>query len=179
MTDEEPPFAVKLRGDANLEPVLCAHLHAEQLLFKMLTAGLHDPTVLDLDRLAFSTKARLAVAMGLMSSEVLGPLTALNKIRNNYAHKADYQFTDADKRDLLNSMPDYALELLLTASDGTVLHTRDDVPLEYMLRVLVCIIESKRQNFIRNKEAEEAALKRLRELIDKTDKVLGRTDKPR
>jgi hypothetical protein len=151
----------------SLQLIIRAHLLAEQLLFAMLTEGLKNPSIIDLDRLSFTTKARLAVAMGLMEQDVLPPLVGLNALRNNFAHKADYKFADKDKADLLNAMPSYVAKVTLSDGDGSDIYTREDVPLERILRVLVCLIEARRQGFVERKEAEEAALNRLREVLDR------------
>jgi hypothetical protein len=158
---------IDLRGDERSQLVIRAHLHAEQSLFAMLTEGLKNPSVIDLDRLSFSTKARLAVAMGLMGQDVLPPLVALNALRNNFAHRVDYQFTDKDKADLLNAMPSYVVNVTLTAWDGNEVYTRESVPLERILRVIVCLMEARRRDLVESKKAEEAAVNRLREVLDR------------
>jgi hypothetical protein len=174
MVDEQRfEDTIDLRGDENLQMVILAHLHAEQLIFAMLTEALQNPTEVDLDRLGFITKARLAIAMGLMNNDVLPPLNGLNKLRNNYAHKAGYKFSDQNKLDLLNTMPDYVMKVILTEKDGTIIHTKDDVPLERILRVLVCLIEARRQDVVDSKKAHEAASKRLREVLDRGKRDRG------
>jgi hypothetical protein len=169
MADDPIPFedTIDLCGDENLQLVIRAHLYAEQLLFAMLTAGLKNPSAIDLDRLTFPTKARLAVAMGLMTQEVLPPLNGLNTLRNSFAHKADYKFTDKDKLDLLNTMPSYVVKVMLANEYGKSIHTREDVPLERILVVLVCLMEARRQDVVESKQAEQEAITRLREVLDK------------
>jgi hypothetical protein len=170
VSDEQVPRfedTIDLRGDESLQLVIRAHLHAEQLLFAMLTEGLKNPSIIDLDRLPFSTKARLAVAMGLMEQEALAPLVGLNALRNNFAHKVDYKFADKDKADLLNAMPSYVTKVTLSDGDGSDIYTRENVPLERVLRVLVCLMEARRRGFVESKRAEEAARIRLREVLDR------------
>jgi hypothetical protein len=167
-----PPYPIDehtlLRGDENLQLVVRAHLHCEQLLFAMLTEGLRNPSAIDLDRLTFLTKARLAVAMGLMMQDVVPVLTALNSLRNSFAHKVDYKFTEQDKQDLLNTMPAYVMKVMLTDHAGNILHDRDNVPLERILIVIVCIMDGRRQDVVESKKADEAAFKRLRESLDRS-----------
>jgi len=105
--------------------------------------------------------------MGLVEQDVLPPLVGLNALRNNFAHKVDYKFTDKDKADLLNTMPRYVAEVTLSDRDGSDIYTRENVPLERILRVLVCLIEARRRDFVESKTAEEAAVKRLREVLDR------------
>jgi hypothetical protein len=56
---DEAKFIVTLQGDDNLQLVVRAHLRAEQLLFKIITAGLQEPGVLDLDRMTFLNEVRV------------------------------------------------------------------------------------------------------------------------
>jgi hypothetical protein len=167
--EQRPRFedTIDLRGDENLQLIIRAHLLAEQALFAMLTESLKNPSSIDLDRLSFTTKASLAVAMGLMEQDALPPLVALNRLRNNFAHKVDYKFADKDKADLLNAMPSYVTKVALSDADGNDIHTRENIPLKQVLRVLICLIEARHQDFVERKEAEEAARKRLREVLDR------------
>jgi len=152
--EQTPRFedTIVLRFDESLQLVIRAHLRAEQLLFALLTEGLKNPSIIDLDRLSFSTKARLAVAMGLVEQDALPPLVGLNALRNKFAHKVDYNFTDKDKADLLNTMPRYVAEVALSDGDGSDSYTRENVPLERILRVLVCLIEARRRDFVEGKK---------------------------
>ena len=52
-------------------------------------------------------------------------------------------------------------------ADGSDSYTRENVPLERILRVLVCLIEARRRDFVEGKKAEEAAVKRLRDVLDR------------
>jgi hypothetical protein len=166
---EKPPRfedTLDLRGDENLQLVIRAHLYAERLLFAMLTEGFAKPDAIDLDRISFMTKARLAVAMGLMREETIPPLVGLNTLRNRFAHKSDYKFSEQDKADFLNTVPDYVMKVMLTNGKGESIHTKDDVPLERVLRVLVCLMEARRQAVVESKKANEEATRRLREVLD-------------
>jgi hypothetical protein len=146
-----------LRGDESLQLVIRAHLYAEQLIFAMISERLAKPDAIDLDRLTFPLKVRLAVAMGLMAEEVIAPLLGLNKLRNRFAHETDYRFTSDDKIDLLSSIPAGIMEVMLTDNDGQSIHTRDNVPLERILLVLVCLMEARRRNVVEGKAAEREA----------------------
>jgi hypothetical protein len=92
----------------------------------------------------------------------------LNALRNNFAHKVDYKFADKDKADLLNAMPSYVTKVILSDGDGSEMYTRENLPLERILRVLVCLIEARRRDFVERKEAEQAAVDRLREVLDRS-----------
>jgi hypothetical protein len=133
----------------------------------MLTEGLDKPDAIDLDRLTFLTKARLAVAMGLMSDTTIPPLVSLNTLRNNFAHRANYKFTQKNKIDLLNSIPTYVTQVILTDGEGKNIHTKENAPLERILRVLICLMEARRQDVVEAKKANAAAVKRLRDVLDK------------
>ncbi len=175
MSSDLSESEINLRADENLQLVIRAHLYAEQLLYGMLTEGLQHPAAIDLDRLAFLTKARLAVAMGIMRSEAVPALAGLNSLRNNFAHKFNYQFTDQDKADLLNTIPPHVVQVILTDSDGSQLHTRDDVPLERILKVLVCLMEARRRHVVRSKKAYIDAQADLRAALDSSKRTLEKS----
>lgn len=163
--------AIDLRGDENLQLVMRAHLYVEQLLFALLVEALPNPNAIDLERLTFPTKLRLAVAMGLIAEEVIPPLTGLNKLRNGFAHKPDHKFTDKDKQDLLNTIPPYVVNVILIDGDGIVLHTRADVPLDRILRILICVVELRRRDFVEHKKSEHEAFLHLRAVLDEQKKA--------
>jgi hypothetical protein len=166
---------INLRADENLQLVIRAHLYAEQLLYGMLTEGLQHPAAIDLDRLTFLTKARLAAAMGLMHPEVVPALAGLNSLRNNFAHKFDYQFTDQDKAALLNTIPPHVVQVIMTDSDGSRLYTREDVPPERVLKVLVCLMEARRRHVVRSKKQMQDAERDLREALDSSKRTLEKS----
>ncbi len=171
---KEPPFesTINLKGNENLQVVIRAHLISEQLLNAILTEHFPKVEVINLDRLNFLTKARLAVAMGLFAEYVLPAMTALNSLRNKFAHDLHYEFAAQDKLDLLNSLPSYVVDIILTDSDGDVIETRDSLPLERVLVLFVCLVESKRRDVVDSKKAEEAAFTRLRSVLDQGKREL-------
>jgi hypothetical protein len=60
------------------------------------------------------------------------------------------------------------MKVMLTDHAGNILHDRDNVPLERILIVIVCIMDGRRQDVVESKKADEAAFKRLRESLDRS-----------
>jgi hypothetical protein len=77
-----------------LTAVLKAHLWVEASLIGLIEVSLAKPGVLDLDRMTFAQKLRLAEASGGLQPEVVPWVRALNKLRNNLAHELDGDASD-------------------------------------------------------------------------------------
>jgi hypothetical protein len=63
-------------------------------LIGLIEVSLAKPGVLDLDRMTFAQKLRLAEASGGLQPEVVPWVRALNKLRNNLAHELDGDASD-------------------------------------------------------------------------------------
>lgn len=74
--------------------VLKAHLWVESMLIGLIEVSLENPGALDLDRMTFAHKLRLAEASGGLQSEVVPWVRALNKLRNSLAHELDEEASD-------------------------------------------------------------------------------------
>ena len=71
-----------------------AHLWVESLLIGLIEVSLAQPEVLDLDRMTFAQKLRLAEACGGLQPETVPWIRALNRLRNSLAHELDGEATD-------------------------------------------------------------------------------------
>ena len=170
-TNSEEDF--ELRGDEQMVLVIRAHLIAERTVYKILTEALVLPNAIDLDRLTLLVKVRLAVAMGLVPEMAIPCLTVLNSIRNKFAHNADYRFSDKDKGELLSAMPAHAAQVALEESEDVV-YTRESIPIERVLKVLVALVEAFRRRARNARADREAAAKLLQEEVAKSWKMLGK-----
>ena len=56
------------------------------------------------DRLEFQAKVNLCSALGLLDLSMKPGLTQLGKLRNKYVHQLDYEATERDPADLVNSL---------------------------------------------------------------------------
>ena len=158
-----------LSAEDSMQVIIRAHLYAEHVLYTLLTDALPKAHLLDIDRLGFATKARLCAAMALIPDVSLPVLVVLNSIRNNYAHKLNYELTRQDVENLLNGFPSYAVDVMLSDEDG-VTYTRKTVPLNRVLLVAVSLIEAHRLDFVEMKKSEREAIERLRVEIEKSKK---------
>ncbi len=79
---------------SELSPILKGHLFIERIVETIISNHLKDPKALfQKNRLTFDLKIDLASAMGILDKKYISAFKALNKIRNNYAHKDDYKVT--------------------------------------------------------------------------------------
>lgn len=118
------------------QSLLRAHLWAEHFLVELINGGLAKPSALKSDRLSFGLKVEFAVSLGVMPEGLAPSLMCLNGLRNKAVHRLDYQFSDADKKTLLDSMPAGVRGEILkeTASDA--------VSLPPILRCIVFLLDS-------------------------------------
>ena len=95
-------FVAHLESETALAAFLKAQLHIETLLLMLLDNALLIPDRLPLDRMSFSSKVHLCVALGLVHAEVEPALTKLARIRNGFAHTLWPEFGDEQECDFLN-----------------------------------------------------------------------------
>ncbi|MFC1557215.1 hypothetical protein ACFL5L_04455 [candidate division KSB1 bacterium] len=79
--------------DNENSPILKGHLFVEKVLETLISKNLSKPKSFFKSRRTFELKIDLAKAMGLIDEKYESAFKALNRIRNNYAHKGDYHVT--------------------------------------------------------------------------------------
>lgn len=79
--------------EEEMSSILKSHIFIEKILETVLSKNLPKPDALFKRTRTFELKFDLALAMGLIDSKYYSAFKALNKIRNNYAHKHDYKVT--------------------------------------------------------------------------------------
>ena len=77
--------------DNEISPILKGHLVIEKVLETLISNSLSKPDAFFRNRRTFDLKIDLAKSMGLIDEKYESAFKALNRIRNNYAHKGDYQ----------------------------------------------------------------------------------------
>jgi hypothetical protein len=80
----EDPLALVLRG----------HLYVEATLIKQIESALVDKKALAGARFSFPAKVRLAVALGKVDPADQRGFTALNDLRNDFAHDVKMKLTE-------------------------------------------------------------------------------------
>lgn len=89
-------FLDHTRGRSVVEVLLRGHLWVEKHLISLLEADLEKPEALDLDRMTFSQKTKLADAFGLLHPDEVGTIRILNAMRNRLAHDLSGAPSDGD-----------------------------------------------------------------------------------
>lgn len=79
-------YLAHTEGRGLVEVLLRGHLWVEKHLISLLEAELARPEALDLDRVSFAQKVKLADALGMLTPDEEGLLRKLNQARNLLAH---------------------------------------------------------------------------------------------
>lgn len=82
--------------DEEISPILKGHIFIEKVLETLISKNLSAPKALFNRTRSFELKTDLAFAMGLINENYYSAFKAINKIRNNYAHKHDYKVSIED-----------------------------------------------------------------------------------
>ena len=109
LTEEEKAIGAQFLADTFVEDklaaVIRAHIYIESTLNLIIEEYLVEPSALDLDRLNFSTKVDLLLALGALHHGLKQPLQMVNRFRNRFAHNINAQLTELDARQFFNSFP--------------------------------------------------------------------------
>ena len=97
-------FLDDLRSDTPLQVILRGHLWVEAEIVALLSAAMLHPAHFD-DRMSFSTRVKLAAALGLLPQSWIPALHQLNAQRNKLAHRLDHQVTEETEAALVQALP--------------------------------------------------------------------------
>lgn len=81
-----------------------AHLWVERRLNSCLEANLENPNALALDRMSFHHKVNLAESLGILGGTWLAAVRRLNAVRNEAAHRLEWELSDADVHALVDAV---------------------------------------------------------------------------
>ncbi|MDP3000818.1 MAG: hypothetical protein Q8N47_25265 [Bryobacterales bacterium] len=81
------------------------HTLIERALIRHIRKALPHPEAIDLKPLPFLAKVDLAIALGQLRADVRGSLSAVNTVRNKYAHEPATRLTAKMTTDLWNTLP--------------------------------------------------------------------------
>lgn len=115
-------------GRSLVEVLLRGHLWVEKHLIGLLESELRRPEKLDLDRMTFSQKVKLADALGMLHPDEVGAIRMLNGMRNKLAHNLAGSPSADDVARLREAMPEsqrYLTEKLLAVQQADQ-HEGDD-----------------------------------------------------
>lgn len=82
--------------EEEISPILKGHIFIEKVLETLISNNLSAPDAFFKRTRSFDLKTDLALAMGLIDQKYYSAFKAINKVRNNYAHKHDYKVSIGD-----------------------------------------------------------------------------------
>ncbi|MEC0174355.1 hypothetical protein P4H83_05680 [Paenibacillus favisporus] len=95
-------FMMDTSSESNLQTILRAHLYIEFELEKLLLKTLTHPDILR-GKLRFIDKVRFVFALGLLPKEEMDAIVKINNLRNAFAHKLEYDFSEDHLDKLIDS----------------------------------------------------------------------------
>jgi hypothetical protein len=99
-----PTWGEHLNSKDPLAMVIRAHLYVEAVLIRHVETAMVNTKRSDIDNLNFPTKVKRAVTAGKVDSSDAVALTALNRLRNRFAHNLTAQLQEQDELDLYNAL---------------------------------------------------------------------------
>jgi hypothetical protein len=99
-----PTLITHLNAEDPLALVIRGHLYVEAALIKQIESALVNKNAFDTAALRFPTKVKLALALGKVDSADVGGFTALNDLRNKFAHNVEMTLTKQDELNLYNAL---------------------------------------------------------------------------
>src|ERR1039458_5146983 len=102
MTINNELFLSHVNSEDELTMVVRSHQDLDELLAKTISEALIESHFLDVERIPFSLKVELGVALGNVEEDMRSPLLKLNGIRNEFAHDSKTTLTEKHVRDFYN-----------------------------------------------------------------------------
>lgn len=82
--------------EEEMSPILKGHIFIERILETLISNNLSNPKAFFKRTWSFDLKVDLALATGLIDGKYFSAFKAINKVRNNYAHKHEYKVAFED-----------------------------------------------------------------------------------
>lgn len=106
-------FIIATEGENYFQIILRAHLYIEHELTEIIRKYFKHPEEI-IRQLNFSRKLGVLLALGEISQDLKAPINHLNRLRNKYAHELDYQFSEQDFNDFLDTFkPEFKMKYLV------------------------------------------------------------------
>lgn len=131
-----------------------AHLYLDHILNDLISEELKNPNALGIDRMSFSQKLQLVDAMGLLGNATIAAIRHLNKVRNDIAHKFDFQLTDKEVKKIISTTAKF-LRVIIKEEPN-----RNEGPVTFfeVLHVLTLHCEVSRTKLKERRELEKKSL---------------------
>src|SRR5215469_1480214 len=85
--------------------IIRGHTYVEAKLTSLIELALKKPNFLKLEKRTYALKCDLAVAMGIVRSDMLPALRGLGRLRNRLAHNVEAEMTREDCTSLYGALP--------------------------------------------------------------------------
>lgn len=146
-------FSEHLYSGDSWSKIIRCHLYIDHILEKMLLEAMPSPEALKIERIGFSGKLDLCLALGFLPKEVAGSVRVINKLRNQLAHTLKFDINNEDVDQLKNATPTDILEV------GTSWSGRESGPIQLsdILLAVALKVEVSRQIAHRNRALEQKA----------------------
>ena len=110
--DQELVLELVNQGNDLLIVIRC-HLLIESYLIKLIESELPNPSALNIDKLNFTQKIELGLALDILHQDMKGFLLKINNLRNKFAHDHLKKITEKDITELENCLDKEIREELL------------------------------------------------------------------
>lgn len=163
-------FREHLTGDNELQVVLRAHLYLEHVVIEFMKEALPKHHFLKMDRINFRTKVEIAASLDLIPDELIPAIMKVNELRNNVAHDLRYVVSGRDKKKFFDLFPDLGKELILYGGEKRNKYPLEKVGLGHMFKVLVVLIEIRRQDYVEWRQRKDGAFQHLGDVLENLKK---------
>ena len=118
MVLDESSWLDIMNTDDLLTIIVRGHVALDTLLSDAIAMSLPASHEIELSRISFPLKVDLAIATGMLRKDSRPSITALNRIRNSFAHKPDAAFGDKQAVELRNTLSQKQRHTLEGEIDG-------------------------------------------------------------
>lgn len=159
-------FTAKIGSGERWQQLMQCHLYFEHVIDHMLREALPFPEEISLSRMGFRQRLDLVRALDLLPKELVGAIKRITKMRNDVAHKLDFEIVDQAVEDLKNSIP-------VQLRDAILVEKHRNLPsIEFFELLRVVLLKTE---IVRQSHAAQRVLTKKSEIHLKT--VLQRAQK--
>jgi hypothetical protein len=97
-------FLENINSKDHLNVVLRSHLFIEAKIIEMIKDRLINPNALEFNKITFPLKLQLCASLGLLETKDLAAYRKLNKLRNDTAHRLNFEIEDQYIEDLISTL---------------------------------------------------------------------------
>jgi hypothetical protein len=106
-------FNASIETGEKWHQLLRCHLHFEHVIDRMLKEALPFPEEISLNRMGFGQRLDLVRALDLLPAEIVNVIRFITKMRNDVAHKLNFEISDEVIKNFKNCMPPSLREAII------------------------------------------------------------------